>query len=164
MKPKIPIVDKNDNIIDYKYREEILPTDIYRVSALWITNNKGDVLLAQRAFNKSHDPGKYGPAVAGTVDEGETYEQNIIREAYEELGIKGIVFKLGPKVKRGGKHLHFTQWFTCVINEPISYFTIQKNEVAAIKWIPIKNLINDLKINPQKYLISTPEWVKLFTL
>lgn len=163
MKPKIPIVDENDNVIGYKNRQEILPTDIYRVSALWITNSRGDILLAQRSFNKAHDPGKWGRAVAGTVEANETYEENIIKEAAEELGIKGIRFTLGPKLKRNGRHLHFTQWFTCVIDKPESYFKIQPQEVAAVRWLAKGKLINDFKNKSQNYLASAPEWIKQFT-
>lgn len=58
-KPKIIIVDKNDNVIGSKYREDLIPRkDIYRVSALWITNSKDEVLCTQRSFNKEHNPGK----------------------------------------------------------------------------------------------------------
>lgn len=52
MKPRQIIVDENDQIIGHKFREEIVQTDIYRVAALWITNSKGDILLARRALSK----------------------------------------------------------------------------------------------------------------
>lgn len=56
MKPLIPIVNDNDKIIGYKPRDDRNTKDMYRVSALWITNSKGDILLAQRAFTKKHNP------------------------------------------------------------------------------------------------------------
>lgn len=68
-KPKIIIVNENDEIIGHKARGTLEQLDIYRVSALWIKNSQGDILLAQRKFTKKHDPGKWGPAVAGTNDE-----------------------------------------------------------------------------------------------
>ncbi|GAF94063.1 unnamed protein product, partial [marine sediment metagenome] len=82
-KSKIIIVDDNDKIIGYKERDTLKREDIYRVSALWITNSHGEILLARRHHTKSHRPRKWGPAVAGTVDAGETYEDNIIKEAEE---------------------------------------------------------------------------------
>ncbi|MFA6422790.1 MAG: NUDIX domain-containing protein, partial [Candidatus Buchananbacteria bacterium] len=84
---KIIIVNENDEAIGHKERNELDFSDIYRVSGLWITNLKGEILLAQRAFTKNHDPGKWGPAAAGTVEEGEDYETNILKEAEEELGL-----------------------------------------------------------------------------
>jgi hypothetical protein len=46
------IDDKNDRIIGYKDRNAIQPGDFHRVSALWLTNSDGKILLAQRAFNR----------------------------------------------------------------------------------------------------------------
>jgi hypothetical protein len=111
-KPRIVIVNENDEIIAHKERGTLIQKDIYRVSALWVKNFKGDILLAQRKFTKSHDPGKWGPAVAGTVDEGETYEQNIIKEAEEEIGLKNIRPTLGPKIRMTGEYNYFDQWYT----------------------------------------------------
>ncbi len=46
---QIIVVDENDNVIGSKSRDEIdYSKDIYRVSCLWVTNPKGEVLLAQR--------------------------------------------------------------------------------------------------------------------
>jgi isopentenyldiphosphate isomerase len=116
---RIIIVNDQDQIIGYKERGTIAQEDIYRVSALWVTNSHGDILLAQRAFTKSHDPGKWGPAVAGTLDEGETYERNIIKETEEEIGLKNIVPILGPKVRERGKHNYFDQWYTLITDKKI---------------------------------------------
>lgn len=52
----IPIVNLDDEIIGYKERSKITSQDIYRVSALWIENSKGEILLAQRGFMKRNNP------------------------------------------------------------------------------------------------------------
>lgn len=166
-KLKILIVDKNDEIIGYKERGTLNDEkDIYRVSALWVTNSKSEILLAQRSFDKNNDPGKWGPAVAGTVDEGESYEDNIYKEAEEELGIKDIEFELGPKTstleRLGAKHLHFTQWFTVVIDKNIKDFKIQEDEVEQIKWFSKEEILRINKKNPEFFLTGVKEKVKLF--
>ncbi|MDO8661039.1 MAG: NUDIX domain-containing protein, partial [Candidatus Woesearchaeota archaeon] len=107
MKPKIVIVNDNDEIIGYKDRDSIENNELYRVSALQITNSNGEILLARRHRNKKHDPLKWGPAVAGTVEEGETYLENIIKEAEEELGLKNIKPVPTTKTRNEGKHPHF---------------------------------------------------------
>lgn len=150
--PRIVIVNEDDEIIAYKERGTLTKDDIYRVSALWIKNSKGDILLAQRKFTKSHDPGKWGPAVAGTVDEGETYEQNIIKEAEEEIGLKNIQPVLGPKVRMTGEYNYFDQWYTLVIEKPAEEFTIQEEEVEQVKWFTYTELEKELREYPEKYL------------
>ena len=90
------IVDCTDTVIGVKPRNAISPEDIYRVSALWVTNSKGGILLCRRSLSKEHDPGKFGSAVAGTVEEGEEYYSNIIKEAKEEIGLTEVPFRKGP--------------------------------------------------------------------
>ena len=83
----IPIVNEQDEIIEYKDIRNRNPKEICRVSAIWLVDSDGNILLAQRAFSKKVDPGKWGPSVAGTVEKGETYEENIIKESKEEIGL-----------------------------------------------------------------------------
>lgn len=151
-KPRIVIVDENDEIITHKKRGTLVKSDIYRVSALWVKNSNGDILLAQRKFTKSHDLGKWGPAVAGTIDEGETYEQNIIKEAEEEIGLKNIKPVLGPKVRMTDEYNYFDQWYTLTADKPADEFVIQEDEVEQVKWFKRADLEKELHENPEKYL------------
>ncbi len=69
MRSKIIIVDRDDGIIGSKLRGTLNYEDIYRVSALWLTDSlSGDILLAQRKWTKVNDPGKWSAAVSGTND------------------------------------------------------------------------------------------------
>ena len=88
---KIPIVNEQDEILGYKDRDGKNREDISRITALWLTDFDGNVLLAQRAFNKKRSPGLWGPAVAGTVEEGETYEEKI--KSLEEIENKEDAFE-----------------------------------------------------------------------
>jgi isopentenyl-diphosphate Delta-isomerase len=151
---KIQIVNDKDEIIGIKDRGNILDRDIYRVSALWITNSKGQILLAKRSLNKKNDPGLWGPAVAGTVEEYESYEANIIKEAREEIGVGSYTFNLGPKMRVTSPHNHFTQWFTLVIDKPLESFNIQKEEVDKIQWFDKDELLDEMQDNPDKFIKS----------
>lgn len=162
IKQKIIIVDRNDNIIGYKDAEVLKKEDIYRVSALWVTNSNKEILLARRHRSKSHHPRKWGPAVAGTVDEGESYEENIIKEAEEELGLKNIKPIPGPKTKTEGKYHHFTQWYTLIIDKNISEFKIQKDEVEEIKWFSREELSKELETHPKEFLPRIKKYLELF--
>ena len=136
---KIPIVNEQDEIIGYKDRKDRNKIDITRIIALWLWNEKGEVLLAQRALEKKSNPGFWGPAVSGTVEEGETYESNIIKEAEEEIGLRNLKPILGPKLRRITNHSYFGQWFIATINS--SYPLVkQDSEVDAIKWFTKEEL------------------------
>lgn len=152
---KIYIVDESDNFIGYKERGDIdYEKDIYRSSALWVVNSKGEVLLAQRKLDRVKDPGKWGPAAAGTVEEGETYDSNIYKEAEEEIGLTGYQFEKLKKIRLYAPRHQFMQWYKVVVDEPVDYFTPQPEEVEKVEWISYDNLAREVKENPDKYVAS----------
>lgn len=137
---KIIIVNENDEIIGYKPRDSLNRQDIYRVSALWIKNSKGDILLAQRSFSKKHHPGKWGPAAAGTVEDGETYDSNIIKEAEEELGLTGYRFENGPKALVSGNYPYFRQFYTLFLMKRLDSLLLTKKKLQQYDGFLKKNL------------------------
>jgi isopentenyldiphosphate isomerase len=152
---KINIVDENNNIIGIKYRDEIdYKTDRYQCTGLWLTNSKGEILLAQRKLTKEKDPGMWSCAVAGTVEEGETFETNIYKEAEEEIGLRGIPFKFGPLQKNEVPRKNFAQWFLAEVDLPVESFTLQADEVEQIAWVNPETLMEDVRSHPDKYVSS----------
>lgn len=162
MNSKIIIVDENDSIIGCKERSTEIKEGIYRVSALWIINPKGQVLLARRQLDKGHDPGKWGPAVAGTLEEGETYESNIIKEAEEEIGIKNIKFEKIDKIRVKGKYNYFCQYFLLKIDKEAEEFNFNKKEVLELKWFSKQEIRDIAKNHPENFTSSYKYWVNLF--
>lgn len=149
---RITIVNAQDQIIGHKERGTLAKEDIYRVAGLWVTNTNGAILLAQRQLGKRHDPGKWGPAVAGTVDEGETYGSNIIKEAEEEIGLQDIKPIISKKRRYTGGHNYFCQWYTLVVDKPAKDFIVQEDEVAQVKWFTRSELEQELREHSEKYL------------
>ncbi len=152
MKQKIIIVDEHDTPIGLKSRDEIdHKKDIYRWSAIWIENSKKEVLIAQRKLTRDKDPGKWGPAVTGTIEEGETYESNAHKEIKEELGVTVPSFQIGPKQHADTPRRYFGQWFLCTLDKPANGFVLQEDEVEQVAWISKEKLAQDIKLNPEKY-------------
>jgi 8-oxo-dGTP diphosphatase len=164
MDPKqlIPIVNENDEIIGYKERSGEILEGVYRVSALWIINSKDEILLARRALSKSNNPGKWGPAVAGTVEKGETYESNIIKEAEEELGLKDIKIRKWKKIRVKGRYNFFCQYFISKIDKDAKDFDFDKREVMDVKWFTKKEILDIVKNHPEQLTESHKYWVELF--
>lgn len=150
---KIQIVNEQDELIGVKERSEIdYTTDIYRVSGLWLTNSLGQALLAKRAATKDKDPSKWGPAVAGTIEEGETYEGNIYKEAEEEIGLTGVEFTKTKRIYTDHPRKVFTQWFSGVVDREIADFIRQIEEVDELAWVDTEQMKKDIQDNPDKYL------------
>jgi isopentenyldiphosphate isomerase len=159
---KIPVVDKNDVEIGLKERDAIGPNDIYRVSALWLTNTKGEVLLAQRAFSKKNSPGVWGPAVAGTIEEGETYDSNIVKEIQEEIGVSVSIDQLhkGPKTfHKTEQRACFDQWYLYIADIPLQQFIVSEEEVAEIRWVNRLELEQWYAKHPEEFLNTTSQWL-----
>lgn len=155
----MPIVNERDEIIGFKNRDEITKNDVYRISALRITNSKGEALLAQRAYSKKRHPGYRWPAVAGSVEKWESYKENIIKEAFEELWIENQEFKESIKkysVWTTG-HKHFTQWYTIVLDRETSDFTPAMEEVEKIGRFSKDDFQKQLGSKTEKFL-SSMDW------
>ena len=158
-KEEVPIVDEQDGIIGYKERSQVRHEDIYRATGLWITNSKGEILLAQRKFTEEHDPGKWGPAAAGTVTKGESYDSNMIKEMAEELGLQDMVPTKSVKYLLRGKHNFFCQFYTLVVDRPAEDFAFASDELEQVKWFSPGGLAQELVENPDAYL---PGLTRLF--
>ena len=150
---KIIIVDRDNKEIGVKERSSLdYSKDIYRVSALWLTNSKGETLIAQRSLAKDKDPGLWGPAAAGTLDEGETYESNIYKEVEEEIGLTGYTFSEGPMFFVNTPRMYWGQYYLLQADIPIDDFSLQEDEVEAVKWIDVEELKQDVAKHPEKYV------------
>jgi isopentenyldiphosphate isomerase len=160
------VVDDSDNLLEYKLRSELTGSERIRISAIWVENSAGDILLAQRAFDRKVDPGRWGPASAGTVVKGESYEDNAVKELAEEIGVKGVPLEpVGKRIfdsRTGSKRA--CQFYKVVIDWPLERFTPQLEEVASLRWYKKDELADELQKNPDKFMGSAYLWPELFGL
>ena len=83
------VVDRSDRVIDRASREEVHQNGLLHRSAhLLVFDGSGRVLLQKRSMVKDRFPGRWDSSVSGHVDSGESYDQCIVREAMEEIGIR----------------------------------------------------------------------------
>ena len=136
---KIPIVNEQDEVIEYKEREEATLEDILRVIHLHVFNEKGEVLIAKRQKDKKIDPDVWGPSVAGTVDEGYNYDDTAVKESEEEIGLRNIQpILLKKQYYETSNARRFCSIYYLTVNSTEIKFIIQTEEVQEIKWISIE--------------------------
>jgi isopentenyl-diphosphate delta-isomerase len=153
---KYAVANNQDEIVGYKTKDELVAGDILRASGLWIVNGKGEVLLVQRAHTKKHGALKWAISVAGTVEEGETYASNIVKEAEEEIGItiQESDLIVGQHEFAKGEHFFFYQEYFLRRDLEISDLVIQKHEVENVQWISVPELTQWFSEKPDDFLSS----------
>lgn len=152
---KIPIVTEQDEIIGYQEREKTTRDDIRRISALYVFDQNNQILIAKRQSNKEIDPNKWGPAVSGTVDEGFDYDSTVKKEAEEEIGLKNIQPIFFKKMfYETDNARRFLSIYYVTINSLETELSLQKEEVAEIKWINFSDLEKWFKKNPEDFILS----------
>lgn len=135
------IVNEEDEIIDYKERSTLRDEDIYRVSSLLIKNSAGKYLLAQRSFKKDLGPWVWSFSAAGWVEKWESYDENMKKEAEEEIGLVNTEMKsLFKKRVSILKKNFFCQYYLAKMDVNIDYFTIQEEEVEGLRWFTIEEI------------------------
>ena len=149
------IVDLDDNVIGCKVRSDINSDDIYRVSGLWVGNDKNQVLLAKRSKYKSQNPDRWMPVVvSGTVAEGETYEENIIKETMEEIGIdlRAKGFELIQKKLVNTKYNFYASVFKPILPIAKEEIKFDINETSELKWFDKGELKKQIEANPDDFV------------
>ena len=160
---KVVIVNAQDEPLGLKRYADIRYEDIYQVSVLWLTDGEtGDCLMTQRRWTKHNDPGKWMAAASGTVEEGETYDENIVHEIREEIGLTNLELMKGLKeFIDDGKHKFFAQWYQASVDKSKINISIQEDEVEAYRWVSKKQLINEVNTDPDKFVPSLRNSLKL---
>ena len=151
---KIEIVNYyNDNyekIGTISRKEGIKQNLLLEAVQLWIINpNTKQVLMQKRSSNKVNDASMIDVSSSGHVKSTETPMQAILRESAEEIGIKPeelvqelkkIMIVECDFVKLGRKGRYFTHEYVAYLDNPLSYYTKQNEEVDKLFFMNYKEL------------------------
>ena len=134
------IVDDSDEVMGSASRNEVHKRGLkHRSVHLLIFNKQGSVLLQKRSMEKDTFPGTWDSSVSGHVDSGETYDEAVIRESWEELGVKfeGVpekIFKVDACKETDNEfswvYRHFSE----------GPFSPNVDEISEIKWFSTETL------------------------
>ena len=128
----------------------------------WIMNDKGEILLEQRASSKKVDPNKWA-RIGGHVDAGETPLHAIQREILEEIGVKISienfeVLEIDKADQYDSKKNRYNRYFShsyfVLVKYKIEEYKLQKEEVNAVKYITIEEMIEANNEKNMDYVFS----------
>jgi isopentenyl-diphosphate delta-isomerase len=151
---KVILVDEQDNPIGSceklaAHKQGLL----HRAFSVFIFNNKGEMLLQQRAMGKYHSEGLWTNACCSHPAEGEELKDAAHRRLLEEMGFDTEVEKVFDFVYRasfenGLTEYEFDHVFAGNYDGPIAY---NKEEVMDYCYKDLDEIRSSLVSHPQQY-------------
>ena len=161
LKELLTVVDHEDNPIGAETKDVIWREGLWhRVARVLVFNELGELLVQQRG-NKPLFPYRWAESVGGHVGAGDSYEETALREAEEEIGVKGLSLKLLGKYPGSAVFQAKDPIGTITLNKFETTFETQltraeleqfsqTEEVKHIEWWTVDQVVSFTRDNPNK--------------
>ena len=132
---------------------------LHRAFSVFVFNTKGELLLQRRALHKYHSGGLWTNTCCSHPRPGETVREAGHRRLEEEMGMQCKLVELFSFEYKAELDGGMTEWELDHVllglsdKEP----SINEEEVAEFKYMPLDEIDEDLNKNPQNYT----EWFKI---
>ncbi len=154
------LVDENDQEIGLMEKQEAHEKALlHRAFSVLVFNDKGEMLLQQRAFEKYHSGGLWTNTCCSHPRQGETTEEAAHRRLQEEMGFdcalnlhQTFIYKApfdNGLTEHELDHVYIGQY-----NDDPHFNTL---EVNSFQWISLDELHSQLKNMPEKFTV----WFKM---
>ena len=141
----LDIVDQDDNVISSMPRSKVYEQQLFaQMRSVWLMlkNRDGQLWIPRRAYDRKILPGYLDGSVVGHVSAGESYEQALIRETHEEVGLDLVHYDysfLGKVTPFQDQAFCFAAVFECHIDTAPKNWN--KHEFAGWSWLYPEQLI-----------------------
>lgn len=132
---------------------------LHRAFSVFVFNNKGELLLQQRAKTKYHSPGLWTNTCCSHQRDGESNIEAGRRRLMEEMGFtteltnsQSFIYK--APFDNGLTEHEFDHILTGMYNDEPN---INPNEVESWKWMSLQDVKKDMNDNPEIYTV----WFKI---
>ena len=144
------VVDSDDQVIGCDTRSEVHRKNLlHRSVHAIVMNESGQVFLQLRGPHRDNNPDLWDSSVAGHLQSGEDYDQAMIRETEEEIGIR---LERPPKRLFKLKASPTTDYEFCWIYKIVNGgpFEIDPNEAVEGRWFTPQELDDWMKASPEE--------------
>lgn len=156
----VVLVNQNDDPVGTMEKMEAHEKGLlHRAFSVFIFNEKGQMLIHQRAKHKYHSGGLWTNACCSHPRKEESAEQAAHRRLQEEMGFdceleKAFEFTYKSKLDNDLTEHEYDHVFTGTYGAKPP---INPDEVADYKYVDIENLFKDIDRHPENYT----EWFKI---
>lgn len=160
MAEKVILVNEQDEKLGLMEKMEAHEKGLlHRAFSVFVLNNKGEIMLQQRALHKYHSGGLWTNTCCSHPRDGESNEDAAHRRLVEEMGFdcpleKVLDFIYYAELDQGLAEHEFDHVF---VGRCETVPNINAEEVAAWKWMAVEDLSLDMEENPHLYT----EWFKI---
>jgi len=160
MLEEVILVDAEDQVVGRMEKMEAHEKGLlHRAFSILILNEKGEMLLQQRAMEKYHSPGLWTNACCSHPRPNESNLDAAYRRLEEEMGMRTSMkeifqFTYRAELEDGLIEHEIDHVFYGLSNENPS---INSEEVMDFKWVDLCELQKDITLHPVKYTA----WFKL---
>ncbi|CAI8378607.1 MAG: Isopentenyl-diphosphate Delta-isomerase [Flavobacterium sp. SCGC AAA160-P02] len=154
MEENVILVDKQDNQIGLMPKMEAHEKAVlHRAFSIFIFNDKGELMLQQRAAHKYHSPLLWTNTCCSHQRDGESNIEAGMRRLYEEMGFSTRLKEVFSFIYKAAFDNGLTEHELDHVmlgnfdGEP----TINLDEVASYKWMSLEAIQKDLESNPELY-------------
>ncbi len=157
---QVILVDENDNQIGLMPKMEAHEKALlHRAFSVFVFNNKHELMLQQRAIDKYHSPGLWTNTCCSHQRDGESNIEAGKRRLQEEMGfsvdLKETISFIYKAPFDNGLTEH--EYDYVMIGKYNDMPTINLDEVASWKWMPLEEIEVDMALHPEVYT----EWFKI---
>lgn len=149
---KLVVVNRQDQVLGTKGKKacHTLKGILHRGFSVFVFNQKGEVLLQKRSFQKELWPGFWSNTCCSHPKPGESYLQAGKRRLKQELGFSCQLKYLGKFYYRAVCQKAGSENEICAVLLGKYDGPVKPNprEVAAIRWVNLEKLKKDLKEKP----------------
>ncbi len=157
---QVILVNKQDEVMGYAPKmaahEQAL---LHRAFSVFIFNDRGELLMQQRAAHKYHSPGLWTNTVCSHQRKNETNIEAGKRRLLEEMGLKADLTEVFHFIYKAPFDNGLTEHELDHVMIGFSNDTpvLNSDEVMAYKWENLGQIRRDMQKNPQSYT----EWFKI---
>jgi isopentenyldiphosphate isomerase len=147
---RFDVVDEDDKMIGEATRSECHEKGwIHRSVMFFVFDANKKVLVTKRTQNKDFFPGFYSIVLGGHVRSGESYEEAVVREIAEEIGVDTPPYFIGSFKKRIPEEKENVKVFGVVVKDKIKLNEDELESGEFLEFNELENMIEKEKFLPE---------------